>query len=500
MVGDVDVVQLNHHGSTTTSNQVVPGGGQGRSRGRADRRDQHVRPSEPRDRQQVPEHPGHQRQHASPARACRPPSAAGPVFYQNEASPRGRRSRHAAGLHRRRTRATPGRAPSCCRPTARRPTRSSSFDDGGVRIDAGAPHVSGRRRIGGPHHRLPADGRGRRPAPVLPLATDTVTVTATVNDRESPISSVTLTYCCQRHRAVAGRDDARGRHLSGDDSRAAGRRRASTTRSPADGRRRRRRRSASGYFSGITPIASLRALNAKGEPLYAGYAARIQGTVTASGFSAGTNDDYVQDATGAINVYRSTDTPTVFTPTTPGQSVEVLGRIGFNGGRLRLDITESVEKTSSPYGITILSPAPAPTPVTTTIAALSSNPESFEGQFVSIANVSIVERHDPGDAAAARHVRDHHATAPASFSLKIDDDTDIEGFTPAATVHRGRHRPAGRFPAAVRRRLQPHAAQPRRPRRRRARAGAAAHDRRGARRRGQQRRRHDRAPTSFPIG
>ena len=45
LAGDVDVVQLNHHGSTTTSNQVVPVGGEGRSRGRADRRDQHVRPS-----------------------------------------------------------------------------------------------------------------------------------------------------------------------------------------------------------------------------------------------------------------------------------------------------------------------------------------------------------------------------------------------------------------------------------------------------------------------
>src|SRR5262249_6115314 len=98
-----------------------------------------------------------------------------------------------------------------------------------------------------------------------------------------------------------------------------------------------------GYFSGVTPIQALHTLTAKGEPLYNGYAARIQGTVTGSGFSAGTNDDYVQDITGGINVYRSTETATAFTSTTPGQVVEVFGRIGFNGGRLRLDITESVE-------------------------------------------------------------------------------------------------------------------------------------------------------------
>ena len=190
--------------------------------------------------------------------------------------------------------------------------------------------------------------------------------------------------------------------------------------------------SASGYFSGVTPIASVRALNAKGEPLYAGYAARIGGTVTASGFSPGTNDDYVQDATGAVNVYRSTDTPTVFTPTAPGQIVEARGRIGFLGGRLRLDLTESVEKTSSPYGVTIMSPGPAPAPVTTTIAALNGNPESFEGQFVSIANASIVS----GSIPATPQPFDTFVTVSdgtGTFSMKIDDDTDIEGFTPAAT-------------------------------------------------------------------
>ena len=34
--------------------------------------------------------------------------------------------------------------------------------------------------------------------------------------------------------------------------------------------------------------------------------------------------------------------------------IEARGRVGFNGGRLRLDLTESVEKTTSPFGITVL--------------------------------------------------------------------------------------------------------------------------------------------------
>ena len=53
-------------------------------------------------------------------------------------------------------------------------------------------------------------------------------------------------------------------------------------------------------------------------------------------------------------MFRSTDTATPFSSTTPGQVVEVVGRIGFNGGRQRLDITESLEKLTSPYGITVL--------------------------------------------------------------------------------------------------------------------------------------------------
>src|SRR5205814_2906727 len=112
-------------------------------------------------------------------------------------------------------------------------------------------------------------------------------------------------------------------------------------------------------------------------------------------------------------------------------SAEVRGRIGFLGGRLRLDVTESVEKTSSPYGITA-SPGPAPTPVTTTIAAISGSPESFEGQFVSIANVSIVS----GSIPATPQPLDAFVTATDGtglFSLKVDHDTDIEGFIPAAT-------------------------------------------------------------------
>src|SRR6185503_10185864 len=69
---------------------------------------------------------------------------------------------------------------------------------------------------------------------------------------------------------------------------------------------------------------------------------------------------------------------------------------------------------------------------TTTIAALTANPESFEGQFFAIANASITG----GAIPPTPQSLDSFVTisdGTGSFSMKIDDDTDIEGFTPAAT-------------------------------------------------------------------
>jgi hypothetical protein len=165
--------------------------------------------------------------------------------------------------------------------------------------------------------------------------------------------------------------------------------------------------------------------------LYTGYTARIQGTITASGFSSGTNDDYLQDATGAVNVYRSTETPTPFTSTTPGQLAEVRGRVNFLGGRFRLDMTESLEKASSPFGLVVLSTNPPPSPTTATIAAIAAEPESFEGQLVAIANAQIVS----GTIPSTPQPLDAFVTiadGTGTLQLKIDHDTDVEGFTPAA--------------------------------------------------------------------
>src|SRR5207244_13278826 len=146
--------------------------------------------------------------------------------------------------------------------------------------------------------------------PVVPLASDTVTVTAAVNDRESPISSVVLNFSlngvAQTPVAMTPAGSASQYFQATLPAQPDATRVAYAITASAGSQTTTY---ASGYFSGVTPVSAVRAINAKGEPLYAGYAARIHRKVTASGFSAGTNDDYIQDATGGANVYRSTDTP-----------------------------------------------------------------------------------------------------------------------------------------------------------------------------------------------
>ena len=204
MVGDVDVVQLDHHGSTTANNQTFLSALKAEVAVRADRRDQHLRSPEPRDRQQVPQHARHRRQQLRRHRRSTRHRHRSRLLSERSQSCR-RRSRDAAGLHRR----GPGqRGPGHDRAVDRR------------HDDLLAPQLRRRRH---PHRRrrnIPMPSTACRPASPadfeptrgradrrrsLPLANEATTITAVVNDRESPISSVSLALQPQRRRAASGR-------------------------------------------------------------------------------------------------------------------------------------------------------------------------------------------------------------------------------------------------------------------------------------------------------
>jgi hypothetical protein len=124
--------------------------------------------------------------------------------------------------------------------------------------------------------------------------------------------------------------------------------------------------------------------------------------VTASGFSPGTNDDHVQDATGAVNVYRST-TRRRLCADLAGQNAEVLSRIGFLGGRLR-SMSPNRSKTSSPTRHA--SPGPAPSPVDHHRHD-QRQPEVVRRAVRLDCERLHRQRIDPGNATAVEHVCDH---------------------------------------------------------------------------------------------
>ena len=429
MVGDVDVVQLDHHGSTTANNQTFLSAlkaevafaqtGENNTFGHPNRETANKFLN-------TPDTTGT----TFGGTGVPPASGVGPVFYQNEASPAG----DDRVTHQGYTGAAAGNAGHGTVLLATDGTTTyslSSFDDSGARLSPSLHTYA----VDGVSPGLTADFKPTvvvNESPTVPLATESVLVTAAVSDRESPISGVTLAYSLDGvAQPPVTMTLASGLYQATIPAQSDGTRVDFTVSANAGAQVST---FAGGYFSGVTPIASLRALNPLGEPRYTGYAARIQATVTATGYSPGTNDDYAQDTTGAINIYRSTDTVTPFTSTTPGQVIEARGRVGFNGGRLRLDLTESVERTTSPFGISLLAAGAAPTPLATTLAALSTNTEALEGQLVSIANVSRVSGTfptTPQSLDAFVVVTD----GTANFALKIDHDTDIDGFVPGATFN-----------------------------------------------------------------
>jgi beta-lactamase superfamily II metal-dependent hydrolase len=299
-----------------------------------------------------------------------------------------------------------------------------SFEDGGVRLSP-AQHAFS----------LDATGAGITTnfpptviptiSPVVPLSTDTVTVQAMVNDKEDPISSVSLTYALNgtAQGPVTMTLNA-GFYEATISAQPNGTRVDYTVTATAGGKSTAY---SSGYFAGITPISSLRVLDSLGEPLYLDYAARIQGTATSDTnvFSVGTNDDYIQDATGGINIWRTLQ-PTVPAIQTiaSGSTYTIAGRIGELAGRFHLETTPPFASNTTPYTITQTGSATV-TPAVMTIAQINANPEGIEAQLVQINNCTVTSGTISGSSAADSFLTISDGTG--SFQIKIDKDTNIPG-------------------------------------------------------------------------
>ena len=232
MAGDVDVAQLNHHGSTTTSNQVylatikaevaVAQIGTNNTFGHPNRETVNKYLNTLR--------PDGNRFTGTGV----PPAGAGPVFYQPEESPSGDDRVSQQGF-------TGASAANAGQGTV-------MLETDGVG-DLYAAQLRRQRHASQPRastatpstaHRPASPPTSRRPSwsqttPVVPLASESMVVSAAVNDRESPIASVTLAWSLNGVAQTPLAMALVGRRVPGDDSRAA-RRHARRVHRLGDGR------------------------------------------------------------------------------------------------------------------------------------------------------------------------------------------------------------------------------------------------------------------------
>jgi beta-lactamase superfamily II metal-dependent hydrolase len=144
---------------------------------------------------------------------------------------------------------------------------------------------------------------------------------------------------------------------------------------------------AGGCFVGVTPIQALRVNDSLGVPRYLRFPARIAGAVTVGSgtFSSSNNDVYVQDATGGVDVFELRGQTT---PVTPGDQVTVTGRLMLFNGVLELEVTNPNTSApfSSPFGIVKTGSGAVPAPIVKTLAEIN---ESAEGLLVRIDQVTV---------------------------------------------------------------------------------------------------------------
>lgn len=408
LVGDVDVLQISHHGSRTSSNPtflrrlkaevgIIQAG----------RDNPFGHPSiEVTDRFIT----------TPPTRGTIPPPPDGnfaveriPLLYQNEPSP---------------SRSDVSRQGLVAEGTIVIETDGNSYTVGGGRLAA---------------RQFPTDGAeaGTRrdfppsiltsTSPVVPAAGQATSLFAEIADDSGEVATVTISYAADGNEPVALPVERIAPRLyravipgQPDGTRVdylvmAQDNQGQTTVGPG------------GYFAGVTPIERLRVMTADVEPAFLGYSAAVAGVITVGTdtFSTRDNDLYLQDETGGINLFeRGGQTVSV----QPGDRVRAAGRLEFFAGVLQLDITNPTVTPpfTSPYGIVVLGRGEVQ-PVRKTISQIG---EVSEGLLVRIEGARI-NGTIPSSGNANLTIFD----GTASITLRIVETTTIPGMpTPSEPV------------------------------------------------------------------
>ncbi|MGH1365400.1 MAG: T9SS type A sorting domain-containing protein [Calditrichia bacterium] len=261
--------------------------------------------------------------------------------------------------------------------------------------------------------------------PFVPLASENVTVSATVTD-DSDVTAVQLRYTIN-----SGSEQQVAMTEISTDNYAAEIAASEYTDSDLvsykvyaeDDAPQSNESPSFGFLAGTTPIGTAMDDDSDGNLIYLGLSARLTGVLTvATGVFSATNVDvYMQDATGGTNVF-AFGLDSTFSMTR-GNSYTVIGTIAQFNGKGEIipnDLTADIIDNGA---------ATEPGPVTATLADLNGgNSEGLEGQLVAIAGVTNTGAADPWPAVdnnANVEITDDGGTNV--YTLRVDSDTDIDG-------------------------------------------------------------------------
>ncbi|MCI0346361.1 MAG: lamin tail domain-containing protein, partial [Chloroflexi bacterium] len=172
---------------------------------------------------------------------------------------------------------------------------------------------------------------------------------------------------------------------------------------------------AQGYFSGVTPIATLRENDASGVLVPRFYGVRVEGNLTVEPgvFHASVSQIYVQDATGGVQVFDRD-----LLALSRGDLVRFVGEAEQFAGQTEVNISEPFGN----YGHTFVAAGSPPAPEPVTVAQAG---EALEGTLVRIDGVSVVSGTIPETGSGNLTISDDGGVT--TLTLRIDDTTDIPG-------------------------------------------------------------------------
>ena len=173
---------------------------------------------------------------------------------------------------------------------------------------------------------------------------------------------------------------------------------------------------AQGYYSGTTDVADIRDNDTDGVLVPKGYGARVRGNMTVEPglFNTFVTQAYVQDSTGGVQIFDAS----IDNAIGRGDEVEWVGVLEQFGGATELSAASGFGNV----GHTRIGSGTVPAPQVVTVAQAG---EAVEGKLIRINGVTVHSGTIPESGSGNVTITDDGGTS--TMTLRVDGDTDIPG-------------------------------------------------------------------------